>query len=305
MLRDDDGTILDLAERARPARQPQRAERRRRRRLRARRSGWRARQVAAGLASFPGLPHRQETVGEIGGVAFVNDSKATNADSAARALASYDRVVWIAGGIAKEGGIEGLAPLFPRVARAFLIGRDAPLLAATLAAHGVPHEIAGTLEAAVPAAAAAARARRRAGGAALARLRLLGPVHRLRPARRPLPRAGRDSSARGGPPRHDLRIARGHLRPRPLVVDGGPLDPGGAAGADRLRLRDDAGGEPGRRRARHRLRRAQPAARQAGGLPRPRGRADGGGVPALAARACAGWPRSAASARSCSPPRPW
>ncbi|GAA0599886.1 UDP-N-acetylmuramoyl-L-alanine--D-glutamate ligase [Craurococcus roseus] len=115
-------------------------------------------QVAAGLRSFPGLPHRQEKVGEIGGVSFVNDSKATNADSAARALASYDRVVWIAGGMAKDGGIEGLAPLFPRVARAVLIGRDAPLLAATLAAHGVPHEVAGTLDAAVPAAAAAARA---------------------------------------------------------------------------------------------------------------------------------------------------
>ena len=114
-------------------------------------------QVAAGLASFPGLPHRQEKVGEFGGVAFVNDSKATNADSAARALASYDRVVWIAGGMAKEGGIEGLAPLLPRIARAFLIGRDAPLLAETLAAHGVPHEIACTLEAAVPAAAAVAR----------------------------------------------------------------------------------------------------------------------------------------------------
>jgi UDP-N-acetylmuramoylalanine--D-glutamate ligase len=114
--------------------------------------------IAAGLASFPGLPHRQETVGEIGGVRFVNDSKATNADSAARALAGYGRVVWIAGGLAKEGGIESLAPLFPRVARAVLVGRDAPLLAATLAAHGVPHEIAGTLDKAVPAAAAAARA---------------------------------------------------------------------------------------------------------------------------------------------------
>jgi UDP-N-acetylmuramoylalanine--D-glutamate ligase len=114
-------------------------------------------QVAAGLATFPGLPHRQERVGMLGGVAFVNDSKATNADSAARALASYDRVVWIAGGIAKDGGIESLAPLFPRIARALLIGRDAPLLAATLAAHGVPHEVAGTLDAALPAAAAAAR----------------------------------------------------------------------------------------------------------------------------------------------------
>ncbi len=113
--------------------------------------------LAEGLASFPGLPHRQERIATLGGVAFVNDSKATNADSAARALGSYDRVVWIAGGIAKDGGIESLAHLFPRVARALLIGRDAPILAATLAAAGVPHEVAGTLEAAVPAAAAVAR----------------------------------------------------------------------------------------------------------------------------------------------------
>ena len=89
-------------------------------------------------------------------MAFVNDSKATNADSAARALASYDRVVWIAGGIAKEGGIESLAPYFPRIARAILIGRDAPAFAATLAAHGVAHEVAGTLDEALPAAASAA-----------------------------------------------------------------------------------------------------------------------------------------------------
>jgi UDP-N-acetylmuramoylalanine--D-glutamate ligase len=114
--------------------------------------------IAAGLRSYPGLPHRQERVAVRDGVVFVNDSKATNADSAARALASYDRVVWIAGGEAKEGGIESLVPLLPRVARAFLIGRDAPVLAMTLAAHGVPHEMAGTLEAAVPAAAAAAAA---------------------------------------------------------------------------------------------------------------------------------------------------
>jgi UDP-N-acetylmuramoylalanine--D-glutamate ligase len=115
-------------------------------------------EVAAGLASFAGLPHRQERIGTLGGVLFVNDSKATNADSAARALGSYDRVVWIAGGLAKDGGIGSLVPFFPRIAKAVLIGRDAPALAATLAAHGVPHEIAGTLDAAVPAAAAIARA---------------------------------------------------------------------------------------------------------------------------------------------------
>lgn len=112
--------------------------------------------VAAGIATYPGLPHRQERVGTSRGVTFVNDSKATNADSAARALASYDRVVWIAGGMAKDGGIEGLAPFFPRIAKALLIGRDAPAFAATLAAHSVAHEVVGTLDAAVPAAAAAA-----------------------------------------------------------------------------------------------------------------------------------------------------
>jgi len=114
--------------------------------------------IARGLQSFPGLPHRQQRVAAIGGVTFVNDSKATNADAAARALGCYPRLVWIAGGIAKEGGIEPLASLFPRVARAMLIGRDAPVLAATLAAHGVKHEVCDTLDAAVPAAFAAARA---------------------------------------------------------------------------------------------------------------------------------------------------
>lgn len=114
--------------------------------------------LAAGLASYPGLPHRQELVGRIGAVRFVNDSKATNADSTARALASYGRVLWIAGGTGKAGGITPLVEYFPRVAEAFLIGRDAPEFAATLAAHGVKHRLCGTLAEAVPVAAAAARA---------------------------------------------------------------------------------------------------------------------------------------------------
>lgn len=113
--------------------------------------------LAAGLASYPGLPHRQELVGRIGPVRFVNDSKATNADSAARALASYGRILWIAGGMGKDGGIAPLAEFFPRIAEAFLIGRDGPEFAATLAAHGVAHRLCGTLAEAVPAAAEAAR----------------------------------------------------------------------------------------------------------------------------------------------------
>jgi UDP-N-acetylmuramoylalanine--D-glutamate ligase len=113
--------------------------------------------IARGLRTYPGLPHRQQLVGRVGGISFVNDSKATNADAAQRALICYDKVIWIAGGMAKEDGIGPLVPLFPRIAHAFLIGRDTPILAATLAEHGVPITEAGTLEAAVPAAAVAAR----------------------------------------------------------------------------------------------------------------------------------------------------
>ena len=113
--------------------------------------------VMAGLASFPGLAHRQRRVARIDGIDFVDDSKATNADAAARALGCYERLIWIAGGIAKSGGIEALAPLFPRIAEALLIGRDAPLLADTLAGHRVRHRVLGDLRHAVPASLAAAR----------------------------------------------------------------------------------------------------------------------------------------------------
>jgi UDP-N-acetylmuramoylalanine--D-glutamate ligase len=113
--------------------------------------------VAAGILSYPGLPHRQQRVGEIDGIAFINDSKATNADSAARALVCHERLVWIAGGMQKAGGIEPLTEYFPRIAHALLIGRDAPDFAATLAAHAVPYTVVGTLEQAVPAALDAAR----------------------------------------------------------------------------------------------------------------------------------------------------
>ena len=123
----------------------------------ARALGMASAKIAAGIMSFPGLPHRQERVAEIDGVAFINDSKATNADAAARALGCYDRVIWIAGGIAKAGGIEPLVPWFERVARAYVIGRDAAALAETLRRHGVAHDIVQTLDAAVPAAANSAR----------------------------------------------------------------------------------------------------------------------------------------------------
>ncbi len=114
--------------------------------------------IAQGLISYPGLPHRQQRIVTIGGVTFINDSKAPNADASERAMVCYDKLIWIAGGMAKEGGIEPLVPLFPRVTRAMLIGRDAPQFAETLAREGVPFDMCETLEAAVPAAFAAAKA---------------------------------------------------------------------------------------------------------------------------------------------------
>ncbi|MBI1250827.1 MAG: UDP-N-acetylmuramoyl-L-alanine--D-glutamate ligase [Alphaproteobacteria bacterium] len=94
--------------------------------------GVEARTIAQAMKSFPGLPHRLENAGEIDGVRFINDSKATNADAAAQALAIYPRVYWIAGGVPKEGGIDSLRPMFPRIAKAFLIGKAAAAFEATL-----------------------------------------------------------------------------------------------------------------------------------------------------------------------------
>ena len=105
-----------------------------------------------GLLTFPGLAHRMETIGHIGPVRFINDSKATNADAARQALSSYPSVFWIAGGRAKDGGIDDLADLFPRVAKAYLIGEAADAFAAALG--DTPHVIARTIDAAVAAAAA-------------------------------------------------------------------------------------------------------------------------------------------------------
>lgn len=105
-------------------------------------------EIQAGLESFPGLAHRMEQVGRKDHVLFVNDSKATNADAAAPALSSFNRIYWIAGGLPKEGGIEPLRGFFPRIAKAYLIGEAAPAFSATLG-EAVPYEISGTLAAAV------------------------------------------------------------------------------------------------------------------------------------------------------------
>ncbi len=108
--------------------------------------------IQAGLRSFPGLAHRMEEVGRRGAVLFVNDSKATNADSAAQALACFHDIFWIAGGRPKTGGIESLRPFFPRIRKGYLIGEAADQFAATLA-DSVTHETTGTLDKALAAAA--------------------------------------------------------------------------------------------------------------------------------------------------------
>jgi len=105
-------------------------------------------QIQKGLSSFPGLAHRMEQVGRKGPVLFVNDSKATNADSTAQALASFTEMFWIAGGKPKEGGITPLASFFPRIKKAYLIGEAANDFANTLDGK-VPYEIVGTLDRAV------------------------------------------------------------------------------------------------------------------------------------------------------------
>jgi len=109
------------------------------------------RQIEEGLAGFAGLPHRCQPVGEAGGVRFVNDSKATNAEAAARALGAFDRVRWICGGQEKEGGLGALAPVLGHVAKAYVIGAAPEAFARHL--HGVPHALCGTMARAVAAAA--------------------------------------------------------------------------------------------------------------------------------------------------------
>jgi UDP-N-acetylmuramoylalanine--D-glutamate ligase len=104
--------------------------------------------AAAALLSFPGLAHRMEYVGRIGNIRFINDSKATNAEATSRALACFDRIIWIAGGRPKEGGIDALQPEFHRIAYAYLIGEAAEDFAQTLEGK-VPFTITGSLDKAV------------------------------------------------------------------------------------------------------------------------------------------------------------
>ncbi|MFC3117610.1 UDP-N-acetylmuramoyl-L-alanine--D-glutamate ligase [Jhaorihella thermophila] len=110
--------------------------------------------IEAALRSYPGLPHRSQVIAEAGGVTFVNDSKATNVDSAARALAAFPRIRWICGGLEKEGGLQALNAHAGNVAKAYVIGREAAAFAMQL---DVEAEICTTMARAVERAMADAR----------------------------------------------------------------------------------------------------------------------------------------------------
>lgn len=113
------------------------------------------REIERAFHSFQGLPHRSQRVADINGVAWVNDSKATNVDAAAKALTAFPNIRWIAGGMGKDGGIEALQPLLGNVVKAYLIGHSARDFALQLGQ--TPHEVLETMDQAVARASAEAQ----------------------------------------------------------------------------------------------------------------------------------------------------
>jgi UDP-N-acetylmuramoylalanine--D-glutamate ligase len=122
--------------------------------------------IVAGITSYPGLAHRQELIATIGDVRYINDSKATNAAAAAKALACYQPIYWILGGRAKETGLDGLEPFYPRIAHAFLVGEASERFAAALAGR-VAYTKCGTIAAALAAAHRQAQDERKPGAVVL------------------------------------------------------------------------------------------------------------------------------------------
>lgn len=121
----------------------------------ARADGLEPQAIAAAIATYPGLAHRQELIAQFGGVTYVNDSKATNADATEKALVCYDNIHWILGGQPKEGGIDSLVPHFGRIKHAYLIGDAAEDFAQVLEGR-VPYTLSGSMLMAVTRAAATA-----------------------------------------------------------------------------------------------------------------------------------------------------
>jgi len=114
--------------------------------------------IAEGLGTYPGLPHRMERVAEREGVFYINDSKATNAEAAAPALAAYPKVRWIVGGQAKAETLGDTAKHLDHVVKAYTIGEAGPMFARLLREAGVELEECETLENAVNRAAADSQA---------------------------------------------------------------------------------------------------------------------------------------------------
>lgn len=123
--------------------------------------------IYSAMKTFTGLRHRLQLVDTIRDVRFINDSKGTNADATANALAPYDTIYWIAGGKAKEGGIESLSRYFRKVVHAFLIGAAEEDFATTLSRHNVPFTRCGALDKALKAAADKAFADKKPGAVVL------------------------------------------------------------------------------------------------------------------------------------------
>ena len=132
----------------------------------ARQAGLMPEEAIAGIRTFPGLAHRQELVDTIDGVRYINDSKATNADATEKALACYEAIYWIAGGLPKAGGITSLAPYFARLRHAFLIGNATGEFAATLEGK-VAYTSCGDLATAVATASDRARGEHASGAVVL------------------------------------------------------------------------------------------------------------------------------------------
>jgi UDP-N-acetylmuramoylalanine--D-glutamate ligase len=103
--------------------------------------------IETALHSYPGLPHRSQRIADRNGVAYINDSKATNVDSAAKALAAFDHIRWICGGLEKDGGLAGLHPYLGHVRKAYVIGREAAAFARKL--PGIDAEVCTTMARAV------------------------------------------------------------------------------------------------------------------------------------------------------------
>lgn len=105
-----------------------------------------ATQLIEAIQQFKGLAHRIQILGNVDGINFINDSKATNADSSANALKIFENIFWILGGKAKEGGISSLAPFFSKIHKAYLIGESSAEFAKILAKNSVNFELCDNLK---------------------------------------------------------------------------------------------------------------------------------------------------------------